>query len=76
MKLVEIKWYDSKGVTTEWEFKDEVKKMMPAVITSVGYLIDDADWYKTIVQSDTDKQFMGRLTIPQGCIKEMTVIKQ
>ena len=76
MKLVEIIWYDSKGVTAEWEFKDEIKPMIPAVVHSTGYLLTANDLYKTIVQSDTDEQVMGRLTIPAGCIKETTVLKQ
>ncbi|KKL65103.1 hypothetical protein LCGC14_2158290, partial [marine sediment metagenome] len=38
MKVVRIVWFDSKGVTSEWEFKDEMEPMLPVVISSVGYL--------------------------------------
>ena len=43
MKLIEIVWYDSKGVTTEWEFRDEMKSMEPAVVHSTGYLLDETE---------------------------------
>lgn len=76
MKLVEIWWRDSKGVTSEWEFKEDIKPMEPATVYSVGYMLDDNDLFKTIVQSKTETQVMGRLTIPAGCIKEITVLKE
>ena len=67
-KLIKITWFDSKGITSEWEFKDEIKPLKPAEITSVGFLCDDNDKFKTIVQSKCKEQVLGRLSIPCGCI--------
>ena len=68
MEIVIIKWVDSKGITNEWEFKDELSPMLPCICVSVGFLIDDAKTYKTIVQSDGITQVLGRLTIPMEAI--------
>ena len=77
MLVVKVVWYDSKGVTSEWEFKDEIKPLSPAVVTSVGYLWQENKDYVTIVQSDSDEQLMGGLTIPRACIECMnTLLKE
>jgi len=70
-KLVIIHWMDSKGITSEWEFLDDLKAYVPAECTSVGYLLEDAPEYKTIVQSLGGSQVMGRLSIPAACIQEI-----
>ena len=64
MKRIEINWVDSKGVTSDWEFKDDIEPMEPTLISSIGYLLDDNAEYKTIVQSDCESQVLGRTTIP------------
>ncbi len=68
-KLVEITWMDSHGVTSTWEFWEDIEELKPARIKSVGYLIADKRGYKTIAQSVSDTQVLGRLTIPVGCIR-------
>jgi len=52
MKLekVEITWLDSKGITSSWEYKDEIEPLKPIAITSIGYLLEDANEYKPIAQ--------------------------
>lgn len=43
--IVEIKWIDSKGVSAEWEHKDELSNMKPCECWSIGYLErDDKDY--------------------------------
>ena len=74
MKKVEIKWGDSKGITSDWEFKDDIEPMEPAPVSSVGYLLDDNKEYKTIAQSDGGSQVLGRMTIPVCCIKKITLL--
>ncbi len=69
MKIVEIEWIDSKGVTNDWEYRDAIKPLKPCMITSVGILLDDNDAYKTIVQSIEKTQVLGRLTIPTESIR-------
>lgn len=68
LKIVEVIWFDSKGMTPDWEHRDEIEEMEPALVTSVGYLLSDQQSYITILQSDSEKQLMGRLTIPRACI--------
>ena len=63
-KLVTIKWLDSKGITGEWEFWDDIKPMKPCVCISTGFLIDDNPKYKTICMTISKDQVFGRLTIP------------
>lgn len=69
--IVEITWLDSHGVTSTWEFWEDVEELKPCRVKSVGYLIADKQGYKTIVQSINDTQILGRLTIPVGCIKKI-----
>jgi hypothetical protein len=74
MKIVEIEWIDSKGITSDWEFKDDIKSLEPCLCKSVGYLLDDNENYKTIVQSDSSEQVLGRLTIPKESIKKLKTL--
>ncbi len=71
MQKVEIEWIDSKGVTSSWEYLDEVAPLEPSVVNSIGYLLEDNKDYKTLVQSVSADQVLGRLTIPAGNIKKV-----
>lgn len=75
MKIVKIVWYDSKGITSDWEFKDDIKPLHPVRVESVGFLWADNGDFLTLVQSDSDEQLLGRLTIPKGCVCDMVVIE-
>lgn len=75
MKIVLIEWIDSKGVTNSWEFKNELDPLLPCHIISIGFLIDDSKTHKTIVQSDSETQVLGRLTIPTKAILKMKRLK-
>lgn len=61
-KIIVIEWLDSKGVTHEWEFWDEVEALEPSKCVSVGFLVEETDTYKTIGQSISDTQVIGRTT--------------
>jgi uncharacterized protein YktA (UPF0223 family) len=74
MKPVKITWMDSRGVTTSWEFLDELEPLVPSKITSVGFLLEETEEYKTIVQSVSENQVVGRMTIPLSCIKEVACL--
>lgn len=76
MKIVEIKWADSHGVTSDWEFKNEMKPLRVCYVTSVGYLWDENEDCTTLLQSDSDKQVLGRLSIPAGCIISKRVLAE
>lgn len=75
-QVVEITWMDSKGVTSTWEFIEDLEQLKPCRIVSVGYLLEDREGYKTLVQSMSKGQVLGRLTIPTGCIKKVRKVEQ
>lgn len=81
MKIVEITWIDSKGITSEWEFLNDSKSMPPCICHSIGYILEDKKDYITIVQSydkESNKdhnQIMGKMTIPKCSIKKTRKIK-
>lgn len=68
LKIVEVVWFDSTGITSKWEHKDDIELLKPALVNSVGFLLQDEKDYVTLVQSDSGEQLMGRLTIPMACI--------
>jgi len=67
-KFVLIEWLDSRGVTFEWEYIDEVKPLKPCKCSSVGFLLEDNEDYKTIVQTISEDQLIGRMSIPTRSI--------
>lgn len=75
MKLVSIKWLDSKGITSEWEHWDELEPLKPSICLTVGYLIDDNPKYKTLAMTISKKQVFGRITIPACSIVKMNTLK-
>lgn len=75
MKLVFIKWIDSKSGSPEWEFLNEIEPLKPVICESVGFLLADADDYKTLTSTFGGGQIWGRITIPTCAIidfKEIT----
>ena len=71
MDVVRVKWVDSIGMTPDWEYPDEIKPLVPVEVESVGFLFDDHADYITLLQSNSDNQIMGRLTIPRSCISRI-----
>jgi len=71
---VEIQWIDSKGVTSSWEHKDDLESLEPVLVTSLGYLLEDKKEYKTIAQSVSADQVLGRMSIPVVSIKKVRKI--
>ena len=73
-KIVCIRWVDSKGITNQWEYLDEMESMKPNECWSVGFLIEDTESYKTIAQSLNDTQVIGRTTIPCCSIQKIVEV--
>lgn len=67
-KMILIEWLDSKGITSQWEYLDEIESLKPSVCHSVGFLIEETEGYKTIAQGISDTQVIGRTTIPSCSI--------
>lgn len=74
-KIILIKWIDSQGVSSDWEFKDEMKPQKPCIITSIGFIEAETPEYITIYQNDSDNQVVGRMTIPKACILKTKKVK-
>jgi hypothetical protein len=74
-KLVLIEWMDSKGVTYSWEYWDEIEPLKPDRCYSVGFLLEDAEEYKTIAQSISETQVIGRVSIPNCSIQSIREIE-
>jgi hypothetical protein len=75
-KLVEIHWLDSRGGADRWEDTDDLEPLEPAHCTSVGFLIDDTPAYKTLVQTVSQDQVLGRITIPVRAVVRQRVLGQ
>jgi hypothetical protein len=75
MKLVLIEWLDSKGGTCEWEFIDSLEPLEPITCTSVGFMIEDNEKYKTIAPTIGGDQVLGRITIPSCSLKKMETLR-
>lgn len=76
MKLVSIKWLDSKSGPEGWEYLDSIESIKPTVCNSVGFLIDERDDYKTIAPTVGGGQVYGRITIPSCAIKKSIILEK
>ncbi len=73
--LFVIGWSDSKGITNEWEYKEELEPLLPCQCLSSGFLLEKTKEYTTIAQSISETQIIGRLTIPNCSINYIKTIK-
>jgi len=74
MKLIFIKWIDSKNGPEGWEFLEEIESLKPVTCYSVGFLLDDTKDYKTIAPTIGGGQVLGRITIPSCAIKKIKIL--
>ena len=71
-KLVRIQWIDIIRPEETWMFLEEVKKLEPAVITAMGWVVWKTEDYVTIASSLGDDKQIGDINcIPRSCIKSM-----
>mgnify|MGYP001587159507 FL=1 len=70
-----IEWLDSKGINNQWEYLDEIEPLLPSRCISVGFLIEETPEYKTIAQSVSATQVLGRMTIPCCSIQKVVELK-
>jgi len=71
MDIVLIKWLDSKSGPSGWEYLEEIDPVEPAVCSSVGFLLEDNEDYKTIAPTVGIGQVLGRITIPKCSITDI-----
>jgi hypothetical protein len=75
-KLVIVEWLDSSLTDGRWEHRDDIHKMKPAKCTSVGFILDDAKTYITLVGTMSKHAVLGRLTIPRVAIVSMRKLRK
>lgn len=73
--LVLVEWFDSKGITEGWEFREDLESLPPARCCSVGFLLEDGHDHKTLAMTISDTQILGRLTIPAGAVIKLKRLK-
>jgi hypothetical protein len=74
-RLILIKWIDSKGITSGWEYKDGLPPLKPCVCKTVGYVTEKTKTYITVVQTVSKDQVLGRITIPLKAILKTKRVK-
>ncbi len=74
MKIVLIKWVDSKSGPEDWEHLEDIEPVKPTSCESVGFLIDEKSSYKTIAHTIGGGQVLGRITIPVCAITEFRIL--
>ena len=79
MNIIEIQWIDSNrwgGWESRGYIRDEIKKDGGvALITSVGFLIEETSVSYTICLSYSDSQFGQIVSIPKEVVEKIKVIK-
>lgn len=73
MKIVLIRWHDAFDLPPHWASFEDLKKDGPAVVESVGWLLDPEplDGYVTLATSIVDENFGSGIHIPKSCIIEI-----
>jgi hypothetical protein len=75
MKKVEIEWIDSKSGPNEWEYIDELEPLLPVICKTTGYILEETPDYKTIAHTVSNDQVVGRISIPNNCIRKVKKLK-
>lgn len=81
LDLVKIRWIDSACSNSWWTLEsetEEIEKIKPIGITSVGYIIKESDVFISLAQNygENPEQFCNVITIPKGCVIETVVLEK
>lgn len=71
--LAYVLWEDA-YTRDEWTDISEAKSHTPALIHTIGWLLDESNEHVTIVQSLGDNEARSRLTVPVPYIKSMEIM--
>lgn len=74
-KLVKLKWIDSSAPDT-WTVFEEVRDVMPLIITTVGYVQNETDEFITVASHVAKYSVTGIMCIPKVCIQNTEVLQQ
>jgi len=76
-RIVQIDWVDNKVLTDQWEFYKDLPSLKCYMRRSIGFVLEETDFYITIVQSVTLKekeennQVLGCMSIPKITIEKI-----
>lgn len=79
MKAIKVEWIDSCSSNTNWSILEEFNgDIEPIKITSYGVLFQETEDCITIAQNygTNPEQVCNLMTIPKGCIKNITEIEK
>jgi len=72
MELVKLAWKDIIRPEETWLFKDDVLKLRPAIIVTVGWIVDERPESLTIASSIGDDHQLGDI----NCIPRSVIISR
>ncbi len=75
LKIVSIEWIDSKGTTDGWELRSDLAPLVPSRCTTVGFILEETPTYKTVAQTISAEQVLGRISIPVCAILKQKVLR-
>jgi|LakMenEpi03Aug12_release.lakeMendotaPanAssembly.Ray.scaffolds.fasta_scaffold291064_2 hypothetical protein len=78
MDMALVSWYDAFDLPPQWASFDDLQKDGPAVVRSVGWLLDPEplDGYITLATSFVDENFGSGIHIPKSCIIEIEILSK
>jgi len=75
-RMVLIDWLDSRGLTEEWEFREDCPSLAPSKCQTVGFVCEEQADFVTVACTVSADQILGRLTIPKGAILKMRGLRR
>ena len=69
-----VQWIDSASLTSPWSSPQDIADLEPAIVHTVGFLINETNDFITLVSSVTDDAAGGDVTIPKVAIKDRRVV--
>ena len=77
MKIVRVEWIDSISCGgSVWANNDEVAKLMPDTIKSVGFLVKEEDDFLIVAGHVGGHQTSGDICIPRCAVQRVTVLRK
>jgi hypothetical protein len=76
MDMVLVSWYDAFDLPPNWASLEDLQKEDPAVVHSVGWLLDPEPLYgyMTLATSVVDENFGSGIHIPKSCIISVEIL--
>ena len=73
-EVLYIQWIDSASLTSPWSSPQDIADLEPAIVHTVGFLVNETNDFITLVSSVTDDAAGGDVTIPKVATKDRRVV--